>query len=159
MEQRFEKLVKWSLTIPAWLLFLLSLLLLVANNFMWPIIARHFGAGSIFRGTKRWADIFHDKSMLMLYAPIIETLIFQYLLLHLLLKFLRPWVAVTTAGLVFGILHFYNPYYSLAAMLAGFIFAIIFYAYWKGKGELFEALLLVILVHSSANAISFFANQ
>lgn len=159
MEQYFEKLGKWILSLKAWLVFILGLSLLVINNFLWPEISNQLAKASIFRGTEKWADMMQDKTMLLLYGPIIETLVFQYALLHLLLKFLRPFIAVCLAALVFGIFHFYNPVYFAATVIPGFIFASLFYVYWKLKGELFEALLLIILIHSAANAISYYFNN
>lgn len=159
MEQRFEKLGKMILSLQSWLVFVLALFILVVNNFIWPVISRLIGNASVFRGTEKWADMFQDKTMLLLYGPIFETLIFQYLLLHLLLIYIRPWASVCVAAIVFAISHFYNPYYIAGTIIGGFIFSFLFYVYWKLKGELFEALLIVILIHCAANAISYCANM
>jgi Type II CAAX prenyl endopeptidase Rce1-like len=156
MEQRFEKLVCRLLALSPWLLFLLAVTLCVGNSIFWPMVSQAFSNNSTIAGNEKLPPLFEDKRLMIFFAPLVETLVFQYLLLHLLIKFIRPVFAVITAALIFGIFHFYNFWYLAAAITGGFVFTFIFYSYWIGKNQLALALLLVTMVHSAANAILFY---
>lgn len=94
--------------------------------------------------------------MVVVFAPIIETLIFQYLLFSLLIqmRIKNTLIIVLLMSVAFSIAHWYHLLYLVAAFVNGF-FLNYFYVYVnKYRNELI-AVLLTIALHASYNLYSF----
>ncbi|MDR0437032.1 MAG: CPBP family intramembrane metalloprotease [Bacteroidales bacterium] len=90
----------------------------------------------------------------VLIAPLMETLVFQFLVIYLLLRFTRfpLWIVICISALIFGILHTYSVFYVFYAFVGGIIFAVAFVA-CKQKRGYFYAFWVVALIHGLYNAI------
>ncbi|MCL2414156.1 MAG: CPBP family glutamic-type intramembrane protease [Bacteroidales bacterium] len=91
--------------------------------------------------------------MVALIAPLIETLLNQFLVIYLLLRFTRfpLWIVICISALIFGALHFYSVFYVFYAFVGGIIYAVAFVA-CKQKGGYFYAFWVVALIHGLFNA-------
>jgi len=88
-----------------------------------------------------------------LVGPLIETFLFQFLGIYLLLRLSRfpLWVVICISALIFGALHTYSAYHVFYAFVGGVIFAVAFVA-CKQKRGYFYAFWVVALIHSLVNA-------
>jgi len=89
-----------------------------------------------------------------LITPLIETFVFQFLVIYLLLRFTRfpLWAVICISALIFGLAHTYSVYYMLYAFVGGVIYAVAFAACKQKKGYFF-AFWIVVLIHGLFNAI------
>jgi len=91
-------------------------------------------------------------------APFIETFIFQFIIIEFLLSFIKKnkYLVILLSGFLFGFAHYFNMYnliYSIAAMVAGIIFATI-YIIAKDRKDIYFPFLLVFGVHAFINLTS-----
>ncbi|MCL2415139.1 MAG: CPBP family glutamic-type intramembrane protease [Bacteroidales bacterium] len=89
-----------------------------------------------------------------LIVPLTETLVNQFLVIYLLLRFTRfpLWIVICISALIFGVLHIYSVFYVFCAFVGGFIYAIAFVACKQKKGY-FYAIWVVALIHGLYNGI------
>lgn len=98
-----------------------------------------------------------DKILtLVIFAPIIETLIFQYFIIESLLLIRRKiyiplYLIILVSGIVFGLSHNYNIYYVISTILIGVIYGF-FYLIAKFNTRM-NAYTSIVIVHSFANLI------
>lgn len=106
--------------------------------------------------TEGGPDISSDKVIeLMVIAPIVETLVYQYIIIRLFMYFAKnrkyyP-VAILTSAMIFGIGHTYNLAYIFFAFFIGLVLAYMYYFYSKQPAKAFWT---VVLVHGLHNGIS-----
>ena len=149
----FDYLFDRLLSMNVWRLMGGSLVFFYLNSMFWNVLAQILQSESLFSGTEKLNA--GDPYFFVFVAPFLETLVFQYWLLHILLKNFKPGIAVVLSGLLFACMHQYNLYYMMAAFLPGVFFAAIVYA--KGflaNNKLF-AVLLVYVIHSLNNGFAF----
>lgn len=92
-------------------------------------------------------------------APIMETIIYQNIVMGLCYKFkVKSLYAVLVSSILFALAHSYNLTYIGIMLVPGFIFA---YAYFivREKRNVFRATLFVISLHAFSNLIAFFYND
>lgn len=91
-------------------------------------------------------------------APILETLIFQALIIELLLYYqVRALYSIPIAAAIFAAAHYYNPVYAIVTSFAGLLYAYYYYILQKrNKGM---AILWVTLLHAAWNFIAFLNND
>jgi membrane protease YdiL (CAAX protease family) len=106
-------------------------------------------------------DIFFTT---VIFAPIIETLIFQFLIIESVLYLFKKlkisnslFVSVAISGIFFGISHSYNIYYVLVTILLGFLLGF-FYLIAKNH-KYMNAFLTVCIVHSCSNLVGFIVDD
>jgi len=98
----------------------------------------------------------------VIFAPFVETLLFQFLpieLLALITKNKEIFITIFS-GILFGFAHYFNNHdylFSIAAFLVGLIFASI-YILAKKRKDISFPFLLVLSVHSIINLISLSIN-
>lgn len=86
-------------------------------------------------------------------APIVETFIFQFLIIEILLLFkVKHFAIIVISGLLFAVAHFYNLAYILAIVFPGLLFAW-YYLYLKVHKK--NAFLSVTLLHACSNLFAF----
>ncbi|NTD96334.1 CPBP family intramembrane metalloprotease [Agrobacterium tumefaciens] len=97
--------------------------------------------------------MFEEFLIVIIIAPIIETLIFQYLLIETMLGLkLHPWLCIIVSGSLFGTSHWFNWAYILALSGVGFMPG---YYYLALKKQYFlNKLVFVILIHALSNTIA-----
>lgn len=91
-------------------------------------------------------------------APLIETFIFQFLIIEGTLRVLKKssfkkYIAAVLSALLFGLTHYYNIYYIGYAFLSGIIFAGIYF-YAKGRKGL-NPYWVVVSIHAVGNLVAF----
>ncbi len=149
LDYLFESL----LSINVWKLMGGSLVFFYLNSMFWTVLAQILQSESLFSGTEKLEG--GNPYFFVFVAPLLETIIFQYLLLNIFLKYFKPWIAIVLSGLIFGFMHQYNVYYMMAAFLPGVFFAAIVYAKgYLGNNKLF-AVLLAYVIHSLNNGFAF----
>jgi len=95
-------------------------------------------------------------------APFIETFIFQFIIIEILLSFIKKneVLVILLSGFLFGFAHYFNAYniiYSILAMVAGILFASI-YIIAKDRKDIYFPFLLVFGSHAFINFLSEFIN-
>jgi membrane protease YdiL (CAAX protease family) len=112
----------------------------IANSLFFTYVLRTPGGFS--------AGTVHIFSVLII-APILETFIFQYLVIKLV-----EWLkwgnlpAVLISAVLFGLLHFYNPGYIVFAFIGGLVLSYFFVLLRQGKHKAF---LWVCIAHILSN--------
>lgn len=149
----FEILATNVQAMNAWKLGGFMLVFLYLNNLTWSVLAQLITGTSLFTGTEQVNNRNWYETVLVI--PLFETLIFQFLVLHCLLKYLPAWIAVILSGFVFSAMHYYNPAYMMATLLPGLGLAIIVYAKGYLGGNKLLAISLVFLIHSLNNWASY----
>lgn len=154
--------LKYLLKVPRYKFIVLSITVALS----WTILASFIGnllGASIIHKTSFLLEksLFHKFNIQVFLAPIIETLIFQFLIIEFFYFLFKKYsICLIISSLFFGIMHYTNNHnitYTLAAIFAGLIFATI-YIISKNRKDL-NAFLVVILVHSSTNLFSFLINN
>jgi len=91
-------------------------------------------------------------TIIVILAPIIETLVFQYLPNKLLNKLgvKNEFLLVFIPAMIFGLVHFYFWLYAISAFVGGILLNFL-YLYIKNKNQIYVSLLIVFLFHSFYN--------
>ena len=91
-------------------------------------------------------------------APLIETFIFQYLIIEFLFRFKKIGVniIILVSALAFGLAHSYSFFYVLVICISGFIYAS-YYLYLKIKNVKFP-FLYIFFLHALSNLLVFILN-
>jgi hypothetical protein len=135
-------------------LFFLTILFKIINAYVFTYINNSF-----FKLENRIFEAFSEKEMffiVVVLAPIIETLIFQLCLFQFLIKtrINNQSIIIILMSITFSLFHWYHWLYVLAVFVGG-LFLNYFYIYvLKNKNEL-TAVLLTILLHSTYNLFGF----
>lgn len=85
-------------------------------------------------------------------APVLETTIFQWLIIEIMYKKIGTRFAVIISALLFGLSHFYNSLYVINTFFIGLILST---SYVLAKEKKFNPSLITIAVHSLHNIIIF----
>lgn len=93
--------------------------------------------------------------IIVIIAPLIETFIFQYLIIEFLFRFkkIKINIIILVSALAFGSAHYYDLIYVLVTCVGGFIYAS-YYLYLKIKGIKFPFLYICSL-HALWNFLLF----
>jgi len=149
---KIHPLFRFFVRIPAFAFILLFLAVSVVTGIITtflpePIIENPFTIDD------KWMEIF----VVLIVAPIIETLIFQSLIVELVCKFIkRPrnsfYIALILSALAFALSHTYSISYFVFTFIGGLILAL---AYYIGRYRKENAFLLVFIIHSLYNLSTF----
>ena len=102
-------------------------ILTISLSILYGIAIDLFGLESINKkGDVRFFGLNFLKDFLsvVIIAPIVETYIFQHLLILFIKKKYGNSFSIFVSGLVFGLFHYYSALYIIHTVLLGFIFAI-----------------------------------
>ncbi|WP_394343325.1 CPBP family glutamic-type intramembrane protease [Spirosoma sordidisoli] len=92
--------------------------------------------------------------MIALHAPIIETIVFQYIPIEVTFKyFKRKWLSSIISASFFSIIHTYSISYMCMTFIAGIILSVVYLESLKHNKI---AVLYTILFHSVYNMYGFF---
>lgn len=93
----------------------------------------------------------------VLFAPIIETLIFQTILYYIITESLSKYKTniknnsfIIISGVLFGLSHYFNVFLLGSAIIAGIILGVAFVDF-KNKNNIFITSVLIVVVHSLFN--------
>jgi len=98
---------------------------------------------------------FEEFLLVVFFAPLLETLIFQYSIISYILE-KRPNAYLFScifSAILFGLSHFYSPEYILKTFFSGLLFGSL-YLVVKDKNK--NSFLIVAVTHSIYNLIIFF---
>ena len=103
-------------------------------------------------------ELFVQFFLLMLIAPLFETLIFQVIIIEGLhkFKFIPSAIIVLISAVFFAVAHHYNIIYMLAVFPVGLIFS---YYYFILREDKYIAFLSVCALHSATNLIAYGNNN
>ncbi len=106
-------------------------------------------------------SIFLDLLIAVIVAPLLETLLFQSLIIEIICKIIkRPrkniCIALLVSSLAFALNHTYSLSYFIISLCAGMILAV---AYYLGRYRKENAIILVFLIHSIYNLSSTLYNM
>lgn len=92
----------------------------------------------------------------ILIAPILETIVIQFLLIEGLLKLkVKEVGALILSTIVFALLHYYNIGYVISILLSSWIYS---YYYLSLRNQsVYTRISLVALVHATGNLIAYYA--
>ncbi len=92
--------------------------------------------------------------LIVILAPLIETFLFQYLLIRPFLKKKSKKImmlGIFISALVFGLMHYFNIYYIVTMFVIGLIFGIFFVL---GQTKFNRGFIVVFSIHSFMNGLS-----
>lgn len=91
--------------------------------------------------------------LLLIFAPIIETLIYQFLVIEILRKIkIPPGLIISFSAILFGLSHHYHVFYIIATTFSGIIYAL-YYLKLRPQGKL-NAILGVTGLHFLSNLVA-----
>ena len=123
--------------------------LLLARSF--SFLSRIFNKKEISEGFDGFSSISQEILFGIILAPIVETFIFQFLIIETLKNKLAPLYVCFVSALIFGLTHSYNLFYFLFGLFGGLTFA---YLYYLGKSKI-RGFLLVLITHALYNSFVF----
>ncbi len=102
-------------------------------------------------------DLFVRFFLLVLIAPFLETLIFQFLIIEGLSKLkAKPLIVVSVSAALFSLAHGYNVVYIVAVFPAGLLFG--YYYYILRTEDKAIAFLSVVALHAAFNLLAYMNN-
>ena len=126
-------------------------LLNLLNTFFWSFIVNVLLNDSINRNFKDSKSLNQEFIIVIIFAPLLETLIFQYAIIDYARNKISLKASCIISALFFALFHMYNVYYFLFAFFSGLILA---NAYATAK-NLKQALIGTFLIHSFYNLLVF----
>lgn len=134
-----------------WELILLIVVLNFFNNYMFSVVSDFFDIPL----SKGFKDHYTFKEKIVLFvivAPLIETLLFQYLVIEICKTIkMRLRYCCFISAIIFASFHLYNVFYFLYTFAGGLLFA---FLYLRGKNQK-NAILLPLVAHTLYNGIVF----
>lgn len=95
-----------------------------------------------------------DFLLVVLFAPIIETILFQYLIVNQVFISYngknKKIIAILVSAFCFGIIHLYSFYYFLVTSIGGLLLAY-YFCIFKQKVNDISAIFYITLIHSLSN--------
>ena len=99
----------------------------------------------------QFPSILEEILLAIILAPLVETIIFQFLLLRLLQKYVKYiYIQIFLSALVFGLAHCYSISYVIKAFLSGVLYSTLFIIVEK-RGK--NGFLYVLISHTMYNII------
>lgn len=137
--------------------FIIFFLILFIFQVVSSVLANYIGT-ELSNTRFNFGSLAEEFIVVVIVAPIVETLIFQYAVIETLLNLkVRTWICISTSALMFGIQHWYNPFYVAALTVIGFILS--YYYMALSKQRTINSIVLLIIMHSIFNLIAFVAKH
>lgn len=143
--------------------FLALVLLIIEAHFIEWICSKILGEGcevEYFDPTYSLGTTFF---LTVVFAPLIETFVFQYLPSKLFFLIQKKWtidilLLVLFSSITFGFSHNYNIFTIIDGTFAGLLFIVIFLKF-ESKNSFFNGYWATFLIHSFYNSYAFFINN
>lgn len=134
-------------------LFIVFSLLLCAYSVVSSVIINYISPALTENNTDDWS-LWRKFLIKVIFTPIIETFIFQALIIEVLLYYnvRAKYILFLTAG-IFAFAHYYNIAYVVVTFFVGLLYA--YYYYILQNHNKYIAILWVVLLHASWNFIVF----
>jgi membrane protease YdiL (CAAX protease family) len=156
--KQMKKCIHWLSLRPALILVLLALIIKLTIWYLFFLLMPWYENlyGSVGGPEEEFLNsmsLAGQIFMAVFLGPLLETAIFQLLVIFLLQQFTRfpQWIIICISSLLFASTHFYSIYYVLYAMVGGAILAIFFIAFQLKKNYGF-AFLMVSSIHALYNS-------
>ncbi len=103
-------------------------------------------------------NIYEELFVVVLFAPLIETYLIQYLIIINVLKYSNEnlFLALIISATFFGLAHTYSIFYVAKTFISGLIFGILYLTMRKNSNK---AILLVSFTHSTYNLFAVTVNH
>jgi len=125
----------------------------IVRIILFNIIAKEFNIKSGFVELTESLSI--KFFIIVLFAPLIETVIFNFSILFALSKvFKNKYLIITLSSFLFGLMHYYSLAYVIFAFLGGLIYNSFFYICWQ-RYNILKAFIFTLLLHSVHNFTGF----
>ena len=139
------------------ILFLIGFELLWGYSFSW-LAGRLFGQEIFEISPLNESGLFTIFVSSVIFAPLIETFIFQYCIIELVFKIninkkYQTILALLLSSLAFGLIHTYHAVYFVFALISGIIYATV-YIYMKRTGYM-NSFMTVYIMHLAYNLSGF----
>lgn len=132
------------------LIFLVTLINLLIC-FIASFLSNYFTGKSLNEGVNGFLNTQEEFVLVVIIAPLFETLIFQYLIIDFFSKKMQLKFACFISALTFALQHTYNLFYFVFALFMGIILAFLYViGHKKNKG-----FVLVLITHFLYNLIVF----
>jgi len=139
------------LSLRKWELILLVIILNFLNNYVFSIFSTFFNI-SLNKGFNYNYTINEKIVLFVIVAPLIETLLFQCLVIEIASSFkIKTIYCCVLSALAFASSHLYNVFYFTYAFVSGLMFA---FLYTRGSNQKY-AILLPLTTHVIYNGIVF----
>jgi membrane protease YdiL (CAAX protease family) len=138
-----------------WKIILLAVLLNLVNSLVFSFISNFFLKTKLNKGFIPFNSLLNEIVLVIIIAPIIETLAFQYGIIETLKNKYKPLTCCIISGFIFGLSHIYNVIYFLFGLISGLIFA---YLYFIG-GSIKKGIILVFSTHLIYNSLALILNH
>jgi hypothetical protein len=132
--------------------------ILFFNAFVFDFLVNYYNVELGFENSNLFNSKVEKIVSLLLMAPIIETLVFNFLINEILVKFLNHFYSILISSFIFALIHYYSIYYALYGLLGGLIFNSIYF-YFKQQFSIRIAILVVILLHLNHNLLGLILNK
>ncbi|MDQ8053502.1 MAG: CPBP family intramembrane glutamic endopeptidase [Pedobacter sp.] len=117
------------------------------SSIVFALLSKKFGHHRLSDGFEQLNSPKVDFWILILIAPVFETIIFQYAIIETFRKRKSLGFACVLSAIIFGLSHLYNFYYFLFAVCSGLSMAYLF----SLRKSLWSALFITITAHSLYN--------
>ena len=133
-------------------LFVLAQSILLINALLFDFLINKFGLASGFENETLFSSLNEKYLMVLLFAPLFETVVFNLLMNEFWNKFFNIITTIVLSSVLFAIFHFYSLYYMFFAFVGGLVFNS-FYFHFRKNFNIYIAFLLTWLLHFNHNFI------
>lgn len=146
-----KKIHSYIINTNYYLLVPLAIFLNFCISFSCNAIAHKIYGESFIDKVHQFKSIQEQFIIAVLLAPLIETAIFQFIVVEILYEKLNKYIIAFISAILFASSHLYNFIYFVFAFILGLLFA---YLYFVGR-EKNKGFLLVFLIHFIYNLLVF----
>lgn len=126
----------------------------ISFSYLISIISKIIYNNSFTKDIHKFSSLKEEFFLVVLVSPLLETIIFQFIIIEILYEKVRKELICLISGLLFASTHLYNFLYFVFALIIGFAFA---YLYFIGKINK-KAFQYVYLTHLIYNLMAFTFN-
>ena len=147
---------KFLIRISAWSIGSLIWLCLLTDIVISSLLSFTFSSGAA--NIYKFDSIYEEFFIVVLMAPIIETILFQHLVLKISMNHIskNKWIAIFVSAFLFGISHNYSIPYICKAFITGILYAgLYFLSVLKKKNPI----IVVSITHAAYNFIGVVINH
>ncbi len=149
MKLFFEKVHLYLISLNKVKLIALFILLNILNSFSFSMLAYFFTGVGLTNHSIRTMGAMDELLIAVVFAPILETVIFQYALIESIRQKIKPLYACFLSATAFALVHCYSVFYFLFAFISGLIFAYLYYL----EKSILKSFLLVLSAHFLYNML------
>ena len=146
-----KKINVFLINLNQYILIGIFVLLNLTFSYLVNIISKVIYNSSFTNDAHKFSSIKEEFILAVLAAPLVETIIFQFIIIEILYEKVRKEIICLISALAFASTHLYNVLYFVFALIVGLAFA---YLYFIGRVNK-KAFQYVYLTHLLYNSIAF----